>query len=318
LVLEKRRLGRIGWKASILTLGGCGLGNLSQEKADVWVKIALEYGVNMVDVAPAYGLAELRLAPWVGKNREKLFLAEKTLKRTREGAWSELQRSLRRVGAKRFDLYQLHAVGDLHELKTALGKNGAIQAFKEAKETGLISHIGITGHKDMRVLKKAITECEFDSVLLPVNLASMTNPLPENDFRPVLKLAAQQDMAVIAIKALAKGRWKAGRRKTYRTWYDPIDIGEDISRAVSFTLSQEPVVTYSLPCDVKLWPMVLEAGEKYRKLSANQRKQMIDLAKAANFNPLFPHRGGEYSRARGQIGSGSLIQRNSSHNRCRR
>ena len=296
MVLEKRRLGRIGWKASILTLGGCGLGNLSQEKADVWVKIALEYGVNMVDVAPAYGQAELRIAPWVRKYREKLFLAEKTLKRTRKGAWSELQRSLRRVGAKRFDLYQLHAVGDLRELRTALGKNGAIQAFKEAKETGLIDHIGITGHKDMRVLKKAIERFEFDSVLLPVNVASMTNPLPENDFRPVLKLAAEQDMAVIVIKAISKGRWKTGNRKTYRTWYDPIDNEEDISRAVSFTLSQEPVVTYSLPCDVKLWPMVLKAGENYNKLKANQQRQMIERSKA-DFSPLFPHRGGEYSRA---------------------
>ena len=296
LVLQKRRLGRIGWKASILTLGGCGLGNLNQEKADVWVKVALRHGVNMVDVAPAYGQAELRIAPWVRKYRKKLFLAEKTLKRTRKGAWSELQRSLRRVGAKRFDLYQLHAVGDLRELRTALGKNGAIQAFKEAKETGLIDHIGITGHKDMRVLKKAIERFEFESVLLPINVASMTNPLPENDFRPVLKLAAQQDMAVIAIKAISKGRWKTGSRKTYRTWYDPIDNEEDISRAVSFTLSQEPVVTYSLPCDVELWPMVLAAGENYRKLNTTRQRQLIERSKA-DFSPLFPHRGGEYSQS---------------------
>jgi len=298
LVLRKRRLGRIGWKASILTLGGCGLGNLNQEKADMSVKLAFRHGVNMVDVAPAYGQAELRIAPWVRKNRERIFLAEKTMKRTRKEAWSELQRSLRRVGTKRFDLYQLHAVGDLHELGRALGRNGAIQALKEAKETGLVNYIGITGHKDMRVLKKAIAEFEFDSVLLPVNIASMTNPLPENDFRPVLKLAAQRDMAVIAIKALAKGRWKAGSRKTYQTWYDPIDIEDDVLRAVSFTLSQEPVVTYSLPCDVRLWPMVLEAGENYKKLNITQQKQMIGRAKEASFNPLFPHRGGEYSRAK--------------------
>ncbi len=288
-------MGRIGWKASILTLGGCGLGNLSQDKANASVKLALRYGVNMVDVAPSYGRAELRLAPWVRKFRKKLFLAEKTMKRSRKGAWSELQASLKRVGTKTFDLYQLHAVGDLQELRVALGRNGAVQALKEAKETGLAKHIGITGHKDMRVLKRAIELFDFDSVLLPVNMASMIKPLPGNDFRPVLRLAAERDMSVIAIKALAKGRWRTGRRKSYQTWYEPIDIEEDVSQAVSFTLSQEPVVTYSLPCDIRLWPMVLEAGLNYNRLNVNQQKKAIDRAREAGFRPLFPHRG-EYSR----------------------
>ena len=159
-------MGRIGWRASIVTLGGCGLGEISQKKADEAVKMALRYGVNTVDVAPSYGQAELRLAPWVKKYRNRLFVAEKTTERSKEGAWTELRRSLRRLSVSSFDLYQLHAVGDLQELKTALGKDGAIRAFKEAKETGLINHIGITGHKDMRVLKRAMERFDFDSILL--------------------------------------------------------------------------------------------------------------------------------------------------------
>jgi len=295
LLLQKRRLGRIGWKASILTLGGCGLGNLRQEEADASVKLALRYGVNMVDVAPSYGRAELRLAPWVRRYRKKLFVAEKTLKRSRKGAWSELHRSLRRLGTKTFDLYQLHAVGDLQELRTILGKNGAIQAMREGKETGLINNIGITGHKDMRVLKKAIELFDFDSVLLPVTMASMIHPSPENDFRPVLRLAAEREMSVTAIKAIAKGRWRTGSRKRYGTWYEPFDAEEQVLEAVSFTLSQEPVATYSLPCDVRLWPLVLEAGVKFRRLDINQQKKMIDHAREAGFKPLFPHQG-EFSR----------------------
>ena len=295
MLLQKRRLGRIEWKASILTLGGCGLGKVSQDKADALVKLALRYGVNMVDVAPSYGRAELRLASWVPKYRKKLFVAEKTMERSRKGAWSELQRSLRRVGTKTFDLYQLHAVGDLQQLRTALGRNGAIQALREAKETGLVKYIGITGHKDMRVLRKAIELFDFDSVLLPVNMASMMKPSPGNDFRPVLRLAAERDMSVIAIKAIAKGRWKAGSRKRYQTWYEPIDVEEDVLQAVSFTLSQEPVSTYSLPCDIRLWPLVLEAGLKFRKLDLNRQKKIIDHARHVGFRPLFPHRG-EYSR----------------------
>jgi predicted aldo/keto reductase-like oxidoreductase len=287
-------LGRIGWRASIVTLGGCGLGELSQKKADEAVKIALRYGVNTVDVAPSYGQAELRLASCVKKYRKRLFVAEKTMERSKEGAWAELRRSLRRLEINNFDLYQLHAVGDLQELKTALGKDGAIRAVKEAKETGLVNHIGITGHKDMRVLKRAIERFDFDSILLPVNLASMTNPTPENDFRPVLKEAAQKDMSVIAIKAIAKSRWKPGKKK-YTTWYEPIDMERQVLQAVSFTLSQEPVATYSLPCDIRLWPLVLKAALRFRELDQTEQKKAIEHAREAGFKPLFPTRKGEFS-----------------------
>ena len=287
-------MGRIGWRASIVTLGGCGLGELSQKKADEAVKIALRYGVNTVDVAPSYGQAELRLASCVKKYRKRLFVAEKTMERSKEGAWAELRRSLRRLEVNNFDLYQLHAVGGLQELKIALGKDGAIRAVKEAKETGLVNHIGITGHKDMRVLKRAIERFDFDSILLPVNLASMTNPTPENDFRPILKEAAERDMSVIAIKAIAKSRWKFGKKK-YTTWYEPIDMEAQVLQALSFTLSQEPVATYSLPCDVRLWPLVLKAALRFRELDQNEQKKAIEHAREAGFKPLFPTKKGEFS-----------------------
>jgi aryl-alcohol dehydrogenase-like predicted oxidoreductase len=294
LFLRRRRLGRIGLEVSIATLGGCGLGKLSQERADEAVSLALEYGVNMVDVAPSYGQAEVRLASWVKKYRTRLFVAEKTTERSRKGAWTELQLSLKRLDTEHFDLYQLHAVGDFQELGTALGKDGAIEALKEAQETGLISYIGITGHKDMRVLMKAIEEFDFDSVLLPVNLASMVNTKPENDFRPVLKKAAERDMAVIAIKAIAKGRWET-ERKQYTTWYEPIDIEEEVLQAVWFTLSQEAVATYSLPCDVRLWRLVLEAASKFKKLDEDEQKKAVDHAIEVGFRPLFPSKKGEFS-----------------------
>jgi len=275
-------------------LGGCGLGELSQKKADEAVKIALRYGVNTVDVAPSYGQAELRLASCLRRYRKRLFVAEKTMERSKKGAWAELRRSLRRLEVNNFDLYQLHAVGDLQELKAALGKDGAIRAIQEAKEMGLVNHIGITGHKDMRVLKRAIERFDFDSILLPVNLASMTNPTPENDFRPILKEAAQKDMAVIAIKAIAKSRWKPGKKK-YSTWYEPIDIERQVLEAVSFTLSQAPVATYSLPCDIRLWPLVLKTAMKYEELDQNEQKKAIEHAREAGFKPLFPTRKREYS-----------------------
>jgi predicted aldo/keto reductase-like oxidoreductase len=286
MFMEKRRLGRTGHRATILTLGGCGPGIVSQEEADKAVELAMEHGINMIDVAPTYGEAELRLRPWIEKYRDRFFLAEKTQKRTKQDAREELNQSLGRLGTDHFDLYQFHAVTSMHELEQIFGKGGAMEAFKEAKETGLIRHIGITGHEDMRVLVKALELFDFDTVLAPVNVASMTLPDPVNDFRPLLKAARDRDLGVIAIKVILKRRW-AGER-LYGTWYEPLDDRMEIETALRFALSQEGVTTYSMPCDIRLWPALLEAGERYRKIDELEQSAIIRYAGQRGFKPLFP------------------------------
>lgn len=285
-MLKKRRLGKMGFEASILTLGGAGIGRITQPEADKAIEKAFKYGVNMLDIAPSYGDSELRVASWVQKYRDKIFLAEKTAERTQKGALKELQNSLKRIGAKQFDLYQMHHLGNTEELEQALGKNGAIETFKTAKETGIIRHLGITGHENMQILKEALTRYDFDSVLLPVTLCSMAKPHPENDFRPVLKEAADRGIAAIAIKSIARRRWPGEQR--YKTWYEPSDTPKDIELAVRYTLSQEPVKTYSLPSDVRLWDMVLEAADRFTPMDQDEQKEAVKYARENGFTPLFP------------------------------
>ena len=207
-------------------------------------------------------------------------------KRTKKEAWEELNQSLERLGTDHFDVYQFHAVSTVKELDQMLGKGGAIEAFKEAKETGLIRHIGITGHEDMRVLVKALELFDFDTVLAPVNIACMAFPDPVNDFRPLLKAARDRDVGVIAIKSIAKRRWIG--EKLYNTWYDPLDDPKEVETSLRFTLSQEGVTTYSMPCDVRLWPSLLEAGELYRRMDEGEQDALIRHAREHGFKPLFP------------------------------
>jgi len=286
IIVEKRRLGNTGHHATILTLGGCGLGRITQEEADKAIKLVMEHGVNMIDVAPTYGEAELRLRPWIEKYRDNFFLAEKTTKRTKEEAWKELNQSLANLGTDHFDLYQFHAVGTVDELEKIFGKDGAMEAFKEAKETGLIRYIGITGHADLRIHMRALELYDFDTVLAPINVASMAYPDPVNDFRPLLEMARDRDIGVIAIKAISKRRWVGERR--YGTWYEPLDNREEIEKALTFTLSQEGVTTYSLPCDVKLWPVLLDIAEEYRRIDEQKQEEIIRYAREHGFKPLFP------------------------------
>jgi len=285
-LIPRRRLGRIGADVSVLTLGGCGPGKVSQDESDKAVKAAFDCGVNMIDVAPTYGDAEIRLAPWMKTHRGKVFLAEKTRERTKEGAAAELRASLGRLGVESFDLYQMHGLSTMDELDTVLSGDGAIEAFKEAQETGLVKHLGITGHQDMRVLLKAIRRYDFDLVLLPVSLCSAVAFHPMNDYRPVLKAAEERDMGVTALKGVCRGRWR-GERK-YSTWYHPSDTPRDIEMGVRFTLSQHPVTTYSLPCDVRLWDTVLQAGEMFRHMNGDEQREAVEWAKGQGFSPLFP------------------------------
>ena len=286
-VMEHRLLGRTGFKVSILAIGGCGPGvapNL--EEGLKAFENALEKGINMVDIAPSYGEAETRLAQLIRINRDKLVVTEKTLERTREGAWRELRQTLSRFNVENLDVYQFHAVSTLEELEKIFSEDGAMKAFLEAREQGLIKYIGITAHSDMRIVVKALERFDFDTVLIPVNVGSMLAPAPENDFKPVLKIALDRDIGVIAIKAVAKRRW-VGERK-YQTWYEPLEEQEDIDRAVWFTLSQNPVATYSMACDIRLWPKIISAGERFRRLSEEEQEAVLNHFRDRAVSPLFP------------------------------
>lgn len=285
--METRTFGRTEANITFITMGGCGLGYVDQNEADKAVKLTMEHGINMIDVAPTYGNAEERLNPWIEKYRNKFFLSEKTLKRKKNGALRQLKKSLEKLGTSYFDLYQFHAVSSMEELKQILGENGAMEAFKEAKETGLIKNIGITGHDDVRVLQKALEiSDDIDTVLLPVYVAALAHPSPVNDFKKILKITQEKNIGVTAIKAISKTRWHGDA--TYNTWYEPLDNQELVNHAVWFTLSQEGVTTYSLPCDVKLWPSVLNAAKLYKKLDSEELEKIVRLAKENEFQPLFP------------------------------
>ncbi|MEM4501045.1 MAG: aldo/keto reductase [Thermofilaceae archaeon] len=291
--MEKRILGRTGYRVTILTIGGAGPGFTPFAEEGVRAfEMAIERGLNMVDIAPSYGEAEVRLGPLISRYRDKLVIAEKTLERTREGAFRELKQSLSRLNVKYFDIYQFHAVSSLEELDRIFDRGGAIEAFLEARDTGLIKFIGITVHNDMRIVLKALERFDFDTVLIPVNAASMIAPSPENDYRPVLKAAMDRGTGIIAIKAIARRRWSGERKmigdRPFTTWYEPFDSQEDIDLAVWYTLSQPGVATYSMAAEVRLWPHIISAGERFRILTEEEQLRIIELFRAKRASPLFP------------------------------
>ncbi len=285
--MQKRRFGRIGYWTSIVALGSLAVGwrSLSPGEIDSTVRLALDHGVNYFDVAPSYEDAEVHLSHWIREYRDSIFVAEKTMAREGKGAWEELQSSLKRTGAEYFDLYQLHAVNTMEDLNKALGPGGAVEAFEEAKKQGLIKHIGITGHADMTVLAEAIRRYPFESVLLPVNFIMYHKPTSKSDFRPVLNMALEKDMGVIAIKVIAKQRWTK-EPHSYRPWYEPFDDPEVIRMAFDFSLSQPGVSAYATASDHRLVPSIIEAAESYEPISAEEWMTLRQMAE--RIQPIFP------------------------------
>jgi len=62
--LPLRRLGKTGFNVSIVGFGGLMLSGMPQDQADEVVNEAVESGVNYFDVAPTYGDAQAKLAPF--------------------------------------------------------------------------------------------------------------------------------------------------------------------------------------------------------------------------------------------------------------
>ena len=71
----------------------------------------------------------------------------------------------------------------------------------------------------------------------------------------------------------------------YRTWYEPFDEREEIDRSLWYALSLG-VATAALPSDARLWPMILDAAERFRPLDA--KEQEVVVTEVARYKPIFP------------------------------
>jgi aryl-alcohol dehydrogenase-like predicted oxidoreductase len=284
-MMEKRRFGRTGQMSTVAIFGAAAFWDVGQSQADWAMQQVIAHGVNHIDVAPSYGLAEERLAPWLSNHRQDFFLGCKTTERSKAGAAAELHRSLKRLRVEHFDLYQLHAVTSLAELDQATGPGGALEAILKARQSGLLRWIGITGHgvDSPAVFIEALRRFNFDSVLFPVNFIQYSNPLYREKAQELLSMCRARDVGVMAIKSIARGPW-GQQAKTRTCWYQPFEDAGQLQRAVNFTLSQD-VTGLCTVGDVGLLPQVLQACEHFTPLDLPEQEAMIQAGLA--YQPLF-------------------------------
>ena len=279
--MEKRKLGKTGQSSTVLTLGGVALGWVEQKEADAAIELVFEHGVNHVDISPSYGQAEARLGSWIGRHHRNFFLACKTTARGKARVWESLKRSLETLKVDYFDLFQFHAVDDLETLNVVLGSGGGLEAVLEARQQRLVKNIGITGHRPF-VHVEALNRFPFDTVLFPLNRVHAAHLGDWNDYTILLEMVKQKEVGTIAIKAVAKQPWQRTSHP-YRTWYEPFDEQVEIDRSLWYTLSQG-VTTAAMPGDLRLWPRVLDAAERFTAMAAKKQEEAV--AEVQRYRPL--------------------------------
>lgn len=283
--MEQRRFGRTEHMSTVAIFGAAALGQVNETDARQALEWILEAGVNHIDIAPSYGKAEDLLGPILPPVRDRFFLGCKTMERTRAGAADELRASLRRLGTDRFDLYQIHAVTSMEELDQTTGKGGALEAILEAREQGLVRHIGITGHGALapKIFLEALNRFDFDTVLFPLNYTQYAIPDYRQNSQNLLAVCRKRDVGVMAIKSITRAPWGT-REQTHHTWYEPFTEPEKIQAAINFTLSQD-VTGICTAGDLRVLPDVLKACRQFRPLTAEEQEEMV--ASGKNMEPLF-------------------------------
>ena len=284
--IPKLPFGRTGHESTRAIFGSWALSGATQAEADRVLELLLEYGVNHIDTAPIYGNAEQRIGPWMAQHRDRFFLATKTRNRAYQRAWDDLRRSLDRLRVDHVDLWQMHGLTNPAGWEKAMGPGGALEAFVEARDRGLVRYLGVTGHgsKVPAMHLRSLERFDFDSVLLPCNYAMMQKPRYAADFDSLLSLCQERRVAVQTIKAIARRPWK-DRPKTHNTYfYQPLETQESIDRAVHWSLGLAETFMITAG-DMDLLPMVLDAASRFEVRPSDA--EMSAMVEDLEIQPIF-------------------------------
>jgi aryl-alcohol dehydrogenase-like predicted oxidoreductase len=185
--VEYRTLGRSGCAVSTLALGTMTFGDETDEEgAHAQLDRFVAAGGTLVDTADVYsrGISEEIVGRWLGKQsgdvRDRVVLATKgrfpmgdgpnDVGLSRRHLTRALDASLRRLGADRVDLYQVHGYDPLTPLEETL------QFLDDAVRAGKIDYVGLSNFTGWQV-QRAVDVAEFARWSPPVTLQPQYNLL---------------------------------------------------------------------------------------------------------------------------------------------
>ena len=218
--MKKIKLGRTGLEVTRWGLGGIPLstvmGGTTEAVIEEIIRAALDYGINFIDTSRVYMDSETNLGQAIQSWRRDIVLASKSYSRTRDEVLADIEESLSQLQTDWIDIYQVHALYP-HEVTAFMGKGGGIEAFRKAKEEGMIHFIGLTSHHNS-VLLDLVKTGEFDTVMFPFNV------IERDAEQELIPLAQSLNIGMIVMKPLAGGAIR-NRYKAFRFFNNyPVDL----------------------------------------------------------------------------------------------
>ncbi|PKN61366.1 MAG: aldo/keto reductase [Deltaproteobacteria bacterium HGW-Deltaproteobacteria-15] len=203
-MLPKRRLGKTDMEITIMGLGGEGILRTydHEDQAYRLINRAIDLGINYFESARAYSGSEAYYGLALKERRKEIYLTSKSHGRDKETAMDHLRQTLKNMRTDYLDLWQVHDVRTEEDIREIFGPGGAIEAFAEAREKGLVRYIGVTGHHNPLVTRRCMELYEFDTVLLPVNPAE---PFYRSFIEHVIPAATEKGMGIVAMKVYFRG-----------------------------------------------------------------------------------------------------------------
>ena len=188
-------LGSTGITVNKNGFGALPIQRISQEDAVYLARKAYKAGIRFFDTARAYTDSEVKLGEAFDGIRTEVYIATKTAAQNAEDFWKDLHTSLTNLRTDYIDLYQFHNPAFCP--KPGDG-SGLYEAMQEAKDKGMVRHIGITNHR-LKVAHEAIDSGLYETLQFPFSYIS-----GEQELELVNKCKAA-NMGFIAMKGLSGG-----------------------------------------------------------------------------------------------------------------
>ena len=188
-------LGSTGITVEKNAFGALPIQRITREDAVRLLRRAYEGGITFYDTARYYSDSEEKVGAAFRGMREKIYIATKTGSTTPEGFWKDLETSLGLLGTDYIDIYQFHNPSFCP--KPGDG-TGLYEAMCQAKEKGMIRHIGITNHR-LEVAFEAVESGLYETLQFPFSYLASDREIQ------LVRACEKADMGFIAMKALSGG-----------------------------------------------------------------------------------------------------------------
>ena len=188
------RLGKTNLEVNKNGFGALTLQRCTIDEAVEILKKAYDNGINFFDTAHFYTDSEEKMGKaFEGIPRENIYIASKTAAETPEVFWSDLETSLKSLKTDYLDLYQFHNISFIPKQDDEVFK-----AMTEAKEKGMVKHIGITTHKITHA-HEAVESGLYETLQYPFSYLSGDEEIE------LVKKCEKLDVGFIAMKAMGGG-----------------------------------------------------------------------------------------------------------------